>query len=360
MRLLLVGFLFQLSFTNLTGSSPLLYPDLVLKNRYQESINKSLEFFMNRQKRDGSFIYDHFPFQGRTLYKGNWVRQAGALLSMAFAYQGKNKKLKSSIDRALSFFQQNTIAFERDGIKMRIISENHEGLTGTICLFLSAYFHLHHNFPTRYPIDSPIYQELMDTLAYYHHVDEGLTSYINTKEAYIEKHRRDSEIYASAQHFLLLAMYHRVFKRPFLHPSLLSYLDLYDREWTYGELAPSYHWVMLALSLVNELNNPELEPEVAKIAGQLQLAIDRELPLEFQNNNYCARVEGLGSYLVLKQERGKLDRRELYELSRHLRHLKNFQLEVSTKKKAPLPSSSKKKSTQNKVLVAQKTPAYSV
>lgn len=345
-------------FTHILCSGQLIQTDLILEDRFQQVIDQSLDFLIRRQKRDGSFIYDHYPFQGRTLYKGSWVRQAGTLLSMALAFDGKNQELKKSIKAAASFFKENSIAFERDGTRMRIISDNHEGYTGTICLFLTAYFHLHHIAPKDFPIDSSIYQELMDTLAYYHHEEEGLTRYINTKETYIEKHWRDSEIYASAQHFVLLAMYHKVFERTYLHPTLLSYLELYDRKWTYGELGPSYHWVMMGLNLLDDLQNPELHRRILRIAYKLQLAMDSEFPLDFQNNNYCARLEGFGSYLSLLQKRNLLDRRELYELTRHLRYSKNFQLQEHTKKKAALPSKSTQSATGN-LLIAQKTPRHS-
>ena len=337
----------------------LLRGDLVLEDRFPEVIKQSVDFLMRRQKRDGSFIYDHFPFQGRTIYKGSWVRQAGTFMSMAFAYDGVNRELKASLDKAILFFKQNSIGFVRDGLKMRIISENHEGYTGTICLFLIGYFHLHQIYPKDFPIDSGHYQELMDTLAYYHHEFAGLTSYINTKEDYIEKHRRDSEIYASAQHFVLLAMYHRVFKRKYLHPSLLSYLGLYKRKWKYGELGPSYHWVMMALKILDELRNPDLSPLILELSEQLESAMNQEYPLDFKTNNYCARLEGYGSYLQIQQSRNLLDRRKLYKLTRHLRYSKNFQLKAATRKKASLPGGGAGTS-KSELRIEQKNPTHSV
>ena len=337
----------------------LIRSELILEDRFPSVIEQSLDFLKRRQKRDGSYIYDHFPFQGRTIYKGSWVRQAGTFMAMALAYDETKTELKESLDKAISFFKQNSVGFVRDGLKMRIISENHEGYTGTMCLFLIGYFHLHRLNPVAFPIESSIYQEIMDTLAYYHHEDAGITRYINIKEDYIEKHRRDSEIYASAQHFVLLAMYHRVFQRKYLHPSLLSYLDLYKRKWTYGELGPSYHWVMMALKILNELNNAELNTQVLQAAHELQMAMEKEYPLDFLTNNYCARLEGFGSYLQILQTNNLLDRRDLYKLTKHLRYSRNFQLKTETRKKAALPGSPQK-AGKPELRIEQKNPSHSV
>jgi len=352
LRLLIFVFLLH----SPTFAKSILAPeDLILENRYETTISQTLKFLIHRQKRDGSLIYDHLPFKGRTVYKGNWVRLAGTLLSMAWAYDGEDLTLKNSLKRLLGFFKLHSQAFEREGIRMRIISENHEGFTGTICLFLSSAFVLHHRYPDQFPLGEPLYQELMDTIEYYHHKDEGLTDYINVQETYLEKQVRPSEIYATAQHFYLQALYHVSFNKRFLHPTLLNYLNFYDRKWTYGELGPSYHWVMQALYLLDLLKNPDLRPQTARVVESLQSAYEREFPLEFSSNNYCAQLEGYGGYLLYKQGRRQLNRFRLYKLSEHLRHTQNFQLQQTTRKQKTATSSK-----AGSELMAQKSPKYSV
>jgi hypothetical protein len=353
LRLLVVGFMIN----HLVFSQPsMLVEDLILENRFEDVISQTLKFFINRQKRDGSLVYDHLPFKGRTVYKGNWVRLAGAFLSMAWAYNGQDEDLKSSLKRLMGFFKQHSQAFEREGIRLRVISENHEGFTGTICLFLSGAFVLHHRYPDQFPLGEALYQELMDTVEYYHHKDEGLTDYINIKETYLEKQVRPSEIYATAQHFYLQALYHVGFNKYFLHPSLRKYLSFYDRKWTYGELGPSYHWVMQALYLVDLLKNPDLKVQTARVVETLQSSYEKEFPLEFSSNNYCSQLEGYGSYLLYKQGRRELNRFQLYKLSEHLRHTRNFQFLETTRRQNKSASSSK----NPPATLAQKSPKYSV
>ena len=120
-KLLLFSFIVFYSFSE----SLITKEDLVFQPLYEEEISLAINFLINRQKMDGSFVYDHQPFTGESKYNGGgdyWVRIAGTLMSMAFSYDGKNKKLKKSIDKSLEFFESHSIEFERKGLKLSIIS----------------------------------------------------------------------------------------------------------------------------------------------------------------------------------------------------------------------------------------------
>ena len=307
--------------------------ELILSETHDQVIIDALQFLVNRQKRDGSWIYDAQPFTGKITYKGSIVRQAGTLFGAALAYDGQNKSVKGMLKSAFDYFQINSTPFDRRGFKLRLLSENHEGYTGTSALFLCAFFYLHHQWPEQFPLNETIYKELMDTLEYYVLPGGGITRYLNSKETYIDRLGRPAEPYASAQHFLTLAFFHFVFKRKHLSPSLKDYIEFYDRRWSYSDLVPSYHWIMQAYWILSLLDHPELEKHLPEMVHKLQTAAEREIPILKINNNYCAQVEGYGAYLRYKWEQKELNRRALYKMSDFVRHLKNFQLSSNTKKR---------------------------
>ncbi len=315
------------------SNSSLTKSELILSETHDEVIVKALQFLVNRQKRDGSWIYDAQPFTGKITYKGSIVRQAGTLFGAALAYDGKNKQVQNMLKSAMDYFQIHSTPFDRRGFKLRLLSENHEGYTGTSALFLCAFFYLHHQWPEQFPVNETIYKELMDTLEYYVLPGGGITRYMNAKESYIDRLGRPAEPYASAQHFLALAFFHFVFKRKHLSPSLKDYIEFYDRRWTYSDLVPSYHWIMQAYWILSLLDNPDLEKELPDMVYNLQTAAEKEIPIHKINNNYCAQVEGYGAYLRYKWDQKELERRALYKMSDFVRHLKNFQLKETTKKR---------------------------
>lgn len=326
--------IFFLFFNWITDSSPqLTKSELILNETHDEVIKQSLEFLINRQKRDGSWVYDYQPFTGKITHKGSIVRQAGTLFAAALAYDGKDSRVKKMINSAMDYFQINSTPFDRKNFKLRILSESKDGFTGTSALFLCAFFYLHHQWPDQFPVNQSIYKELMDTMEYYALRGGGISRSMKSEETYIEAIGRPAEPYASAQHFLVLALYHFVFKRKHITPTLKTYIKFYDRNWTYSDLVPSYHWVMQAYWILALLDNPDLERELPRMVANLKKAAEREIPIVKINNNYCAQVEGYAAYLRYKWEQKELDRRELYKLSYHLRHLKKFQLRSGISRK---------------------------
>lgn len=323
-----------LSFHQIIWANPqLTKDDLILHETHDQVIIKALDFLVKRQKKDGSWIYNVEPFTGKTTHKGSIVRQAGTLFAAALAYDGRDERIKKMIRSAMDYFQINSTPFDRRKFKFRLLSETHDGYTGTSALFLCAFFYLHLQWPAQFPVDQPIYKELMDTLEYYVSKTGGITRYMNSKETYIDGLNRPAEPYASAQHFLVLALYHFVFKRKHLNPTLKSYIKFYDRKWSYSDLVPSYHWIMQAYWILSLLDHPELEISLPRMVSNLHRAAQREIPIKKGSNNYCAQVEGYAAYLRYKWEQKELDRRDLYNLSYHLRHLKNFQLHQGVSKK---------------------------
>jgi len=307
--------------------------DLIIQPRFDEVISNSIDFMKRRQKPDGSWVYDHLPFDGKTTFKGSLVRMAGTFYSLAVTYQGNDKELKDMIDKAIGFFTLNTREFVRRGKTLRIISESHEGYTGTICLFLSGWLLLHHKFPEEFPVDKPHYMQFMDTLEYYSDKTAGITRYINTKEDYVEKLGRDAEVYASAQHFLTLSIFHLTFKRKYFHPKLKEYIALYDRKWKYEILPQSYHWVMQAYYYLYLIENPDLQRVLPRMIENLQSAFQQHYTLENKMSNTCSIAEGYSSYYRYKMEEKELSRAMMYSLSNNLRHLKNFQILPGMKKR---------------------------
>ncbi|MCO4782457.1 MAG: hypothetical protein KC646_09035 [Candidatus Cloacimonetes bacterium] len=322
----------HLFFYTVCADSSLVYDELILKDKFINSINSSLKFFENRQNSDGSFIYDVEPFTGRTTYKGNMVRQAGSLLSLAFSYDGVNKDQKRVIDNSISYFLSNVSEFSYKGKTLMIISENNEAYTGTICLFLSSYFYLHSQFKDQFPINNKAFVGLMNTLEDFVSPKGGITEYINISETYLDRIGRGSEIYASSQHFLTLAIFHYAFKRSKMSPTLATYLDLYDREWAYGDIIPSYLWVMLSHLFLSRHGFPDQINQIKENIENLQSSYDDLVGIKYIKSNYCTQLEGFSYYLLYKQETNTLNRFLFYRLTKHLRYSLNFQITSGLKK----------------------------
>lgn len=325
-------FLFYLISIVSFADTSLVYDELILKDKFNQSIDQSLQFFQNRQNSDGSFIYDVEPFTGKTTYKGNMVRQAGSLLSLAFSYDGLNKQHKSVIDNSISYFLSNVSEFQYKGQTLMIISENNEAYTGTICLFLSSFFYLHSQFPDQFPVNHKAYVGLMNTLEHFVNPKGGITEYINVSESYIDRIGRGSEIYASSQHFLTLSIFHFAFKRSKMSPTLATYLDLYDRQWTYGDIIPSYIWVMLSHLFLTRHGFPDQINQIKQNIENLQNSYDDLVGIKYRKQNYCTQLEGYSYYLLYKQESKDLDRFMFYRLTKHLRYSLNFQITAGLKK----------------------------
>ena len=104
-------------------NSSLSKSELILSETHDEVIVNALQFLVNRQKRDGSWIYDAQPFTGKITYKGSIVRQAGTLFGAALAYDGKNNQVKTMLKSAMDYFQINSTPFDRRGFKLRLLSD---------------------------------------------------------------------------------------------------------------------------------------------------------------------------------------------------------------------------------------------
>jgi hypothetical protein len=154
--------------------------------------------------------------------------------------------------------------------------------------------------------------------------------YINLKENYLEKIGRPAEIYATAQYFLVLSIYQLAFKRQNFHPSVVDLLRLYETKIADHELMLAYHWLILALTQLYEVQDPDWGPFIVQMIEGLQARYEKEYPLERVMQNYCSKAEGYAYYLNYKQKRQELDRQQLYTLGKHLRHLKNFQITSDT------------------------------
>ncbi|PCJ18421.1 MAG: hypothetical protein COB02_11030 [Candidatus Cloacimonadota bacterium] len=328
-------FLFFISFLliNKVYCDPsLIHDELILKDEFSHVIKNSITFFQNRQNTDGSFIYDVLPFTGKTIYKGNMVRQAGTLFSLAFSYDGKDKNVKRLIDNSLQYFLDNVKEFNYQGKSLMVISENNESLTGTICLFLSSFFYLHSQYKEQFPVNNKAYVGLMNTLEEFSIIEGGITEYINTEENYMDRLGRGSEIYATAQHFLTLSLFHYAFKRKKMTTTLSNYINLYDRKWVYGDLIPSYQWVMLSYLFLSRQNFSEYKWQIINSIENLQSAYQYQIPIKYIKRNYCTQLEGFSYYLQYKQEHNELNRFLFYRLTKHLRYSQNFQIKSNTKK----------------------------
>ena len=135
-------FLF-LCFNWIPFSSPqLTKSELILNETHDDVISQSIEFLINRQKKDGSWIYDYQPFTGKITHKGSIVRQAGTLFAAALAYDGKDSRVKKMINSAMDYFQINSTPFDRKNFKLRILSESKDGIREPV-LYFCAHFSIY-------------------------------------------------------------------------------------------------------------------------------------------------------------------------------------------------------------------------
>jgi len=164
------------------------HEDMVLVHLFQEEIDKSLLFLKNRQRANGSYIYDYVPFANRQITTGVLVRQAGIMLGLAMAYDGKDESIKQGLIKTMSYFRSLSTTYTLRDTNLRILADSHEAYTGTILpLFSPEHCGWNGNIPGQFAIRDQFHLDLLNTLNFYFNFRNGLPDLINTKETYVEK-----------------------------------------------------------------------------------------------------------------------------------------------------------------------------
>ncbi len=316
-------------------AQPLVREDLVLNQTFETTISRAIQFLKNRQRPDGSWLYDHLPFEGRSINTGIMVRQAGTFFALAQAWDGKDQTIKGMLTKAIQYFERNSSTFIPIEKTLRIISDTNEAYTGTICLYLAGCFWLEWKHPGAFEFRGELYVQLMNTLVYLYNRNHGLPELINTKETYLEKINRDAEPYATVQFFLAFTLFHMAYDRKHMHPILQEFMAMYERELTPFEVAQTSHWSALVSRLHMEWKQPDWYDEAQTLKARHLLQFESRWPLQETTANSCSQAEGWAYYLRANQlQTGEVDRQDLYRLTRHLRHLRTFQLKANSRTKA--------------------------
>ncbi|MBW7875858.1 MAG: hypothetical protein H3C47_07710 [Candidatus Cloacimonetes bacterium] len=311
------------------------HEDMVLVHLFQKQIDNSLLFIKNRQRSDGSYIYDYVPFANRQITTGVLVRQAGVMLGLAMAYDGQNEAVKQGIIKTMSYFRSRSTTYTLRDQNLRILADSHEAYTGAICLYLAGALWLEWKYPGQFLVRDQFHLDLLNTLNFYFNFRNGLPDLINTRETYVEKINRDAEVYATAQYFLVQTLFHLTFQRPHPHPALDELVSLYERDLTPFEVIHIYHWMTLIYYLQMEWNNPTMKQRILVMRDRhlAQFRARHQGKTLNSRNNTCSIAEAEAYDLLLKQKEGTLNRQELYHLTAHLRHLGNFQLSENSLRK---------------------------
>lgn len=287
--------------TNLAYAEDNFQTSILSDEEIKSIIEKGVTWLVNSQEKNGHFRYEYMPFWNRYSLDENMVRQAGALYILGEIAKKDvlpEMDLKKSLEKAIGYFEANSLVGEFNGYKFRCLKKTSEVCTlgGTSLALLGVL-----DFVEKYPDLQDQYTILIEDYKNF-----ILAMKVNNKgfrtQYYFAKEQTLSESpFGNGEAILALVRYYLMKPseelKQLIEQSMDYFVGIYRAEWDNN----FYLWGMAAIkdwyTLFPEQKHYNFVKNYTdwRIGGQKS---ERDT-----THNKCAYIEGVVSaYSVLEKD----------------------------------------------------------
>ncbi len=294
----------------------------------REVILSGVQWLKNSQESSGHFRYEYMPFLDRYSDDDNMVRQTGVLyiLGEILRNDEENKfELKKSIEKAIGYFEKNSIKGKFNGLSFRcIVTSGSKCAVGASSLALIGILDLVETYPELESKYDDLFLDYLNYILAMNVSGNGFRNFYNTKK---ETQSASESPFGNGEAFLALARYYKYNSTEEVKNVIDTSFSYFQE--TYGENFDQsfYLWGMAAIKTLNEISPEDSYFEFTKKYTDQRISLYQNK--RHMTDNKCGYIEGVVSaYSILENNISEEEKASyLEEINFWLTNSRDLQIE---------------------------------